>query len=81
MGERKVKHIQFIFDDGEYETLTAHDEQRKYELTELHEIIMREDLDGFAVCFVDKYGGCGGMVTNQRAREKALEIFKGGIRR
>ena len=71
----KVKHVMFIFEDGDYLTLTANDKQRQDELTGLCEMITREDLDGFAFCFVDKYGGYGRMVTNQRAREKLLEIF------
>lgn len=76
MDPIKVKHVMFIFEDGDYKTLTANDKQLQDELTGLCEMITREDLDGFAFCFVDKYGGYGGMVTNQRAKEKALEIFK-----
>ena len=71
----KVKHIQFIFDDGEYHTLSADNEQRKLAFTELDDLLMCKDLDGFAICITTKFGGRASFVTDKKAKETAQKVF------
>ena len=75
MEGHKVKHIQFIFDDGEYHVLSAHNEQSKSALTELDDLLMAKDLDGFAICITTKLGGQASFVTDRKAKETAQKEF------
>ena len=63
MNNHKVKHIQFIFDDGGYHTLSAHNEQWKSAFTELDDLLMCKDLDGFAICITTRLGGRASFAT------------------
>lgn len=76
MEERKVKHIQFIFDDGEYHTLSADNEQQKSAFTELADLLMAKDLDGFAICITGKFGGRASFATDTIAEWEAYKIFE-----
>ena len=76
MGERKVKHIQFIFDDGEYHILSAHNEQRKLAFTALDDLLMAKDLDGFAICITGKLGVRASFATDTIAEWEAYKIFE-----
>lgn len=67
MNNHKVKHIQFIFDDGEYHTLSAHNEQWKSAFTELDDLLMAKYLDGFAICITTKLGGRASFVFDERS--------------
>ena len=75
MEERKVKHIQFIFDNGEYHTLSADSEQWKLAFTELDDLLMAKDLDGFAICITTKFGGHAAFATDKKSAEKGQEMF------
>ena len=75
MNNHKVKHIQFIFDDGEYHTLSADNEQWKSAFTELDDLLMAKYLDGFAICITTKLGGQASFVTDRKAKETAQKEF------
>ena len=76
MNNHKVKHIQFIFDDGEYHVLSADNEQRKSAFTELDDLLMCKDLDGFAICITTKFGGRASFATDTIAEWEAYKIFE-----
>lgn len=76
MNNHKVKHIQFIFDDGEYHVLSADNEQRKSAFTELDDLLMCKDLDGFAICITTKFGGRASFTTDTIAEWEAYKIFE-----
>lgn len=75
MEERKVKHIQFIFDDGEYHILSADNEQQRTAFTALDDLLMCKDLDGFAICITTKLGGRASFATDTIAEWEAYKIF------
>ena len=75
MEKLKVKHIQFIFDNGEYHTLSADSEQWKLAFTELDDLLMAKDLDGFAICITTKFGGHAAFATDKKSAEKGQKMF------
>lgn len=75
MEEHKVKHIQFIFDDGECHVVTGNNDKFKLAFTELDDLLMAKDLDGFAICITTKFGGQASFVTDRKAKETAQKEF------
>ena len=75
MDEHKVKHIQFIFDDGECHVLTGNNDKFKLAFTALDDLLMCKDLDGFAICITTKLGGRASFATDTNAEWEAYKIF------
>lgn len=71
----KVSRIQFIYNNGDIQEMLASDSDEMSRYTTMCELLTQEYIDDIALYYTDKYGGCGGMSTSSKVRQKALEIL------